>query len=630
MLHEGEAKLFQPNTNDVYCAPPLYKIVHRKQIILFDTTDDDNYLYELCLMERTRHQSLVVMANITETKMNEIKLDYANFSPNMVLIFYQLSLDIIEHPILSFLFSSLRSYVFIIIKTEDDEYKCINGIFSEKAKSAQEDFLNRLWFKYHMFVVILEFPFVCPHYFVIYHGKLETNAPLYNRTIKSVPTNEPRLNNMIRRDSRNLLKGYPIRANLFIRFPTSINFCESIHFYANIDFNITQNMCGMDAFIMQDIINFFKFKVTFPVIENIDSFGYMISENNITGSLGFLLHNYFDISFNSRFMVKYVNGDEIKYLHYIGFDSICAIMKTPDYMPLWQYPFGSFDPLSWVTLVFIMLFIGVIAKGISLIKKGIGIKADQLQIINYLSLGFFGCMMKPTRDTISILRGTCLITSVIILSMFQGHINYMYTTMVRGHQLKTINDLRDSKVEIRTSPSVVKLLGSPDHLPILESQIYYDGYNNLSDLLVHDNWATLQRIPDVILETMRLNQIDRDGMPLLYLIDQCFCNYYVTYITRKDFPFANDLTVLLMRIVEAGLPEIYYRWTKNSLKLSAKMKLKYTGQKPRPFTPSTMQEQRIPFSLLLVGYILSTSVLIVERWWARRKQSVSEVEMCEH
>ncbi|CAG9795827.1 unnamed protein product [Diatraea saccharalis] len=188
--------------------------------------------------------------------------------------------------------------------------------------------------------------------------------------------------------------------------------------------------------------------------------------------------------------------------------------------------------------------------------------------------------------------------------------------MVREPLLKTIKDLWTFNIEIRTSQPVVRLLGGSDALPISPSQIYYDGYNNLSDLLVHDNWATLQRRADVILETQLKNYIDKDGTPLLYLIDQCFSDYYLSYITRKDFPFSNDLTVILMRMVEAGLPRIYYRWTMASLKLQGK--LIYTSQQPRPFTPSTMEEERIAFSFLLIGYFMSSMIFVMERWWAKR------------
>lgn len=68
------------------------------------------------------------------------------------------------------------------------------------------------------------------------------------------------------------------------------------------------------------------------------------------------------------------------------------------------------------------------------------------------------------------------------------------------------------------------------------------------------------------------------------------------------------------RMLQAGIPETYYRWTQFTLNIPDTLP-KYRPE-PRPTKKLTLQDQRIPFTVLLVGYILSSIVFIGEKWMA--------------
>lgn len=44
--------------------------------------------------------------------------------------------------------------------------------------------------------------------------------------------------------------------------------------------------------------------------------------------------------------------------------------------------------------------------------------------------------------------------------------------------------------------------------------------------------ASLERKSDVILEILRY-YTDEEGWPLMYLVRQCYCDYYLSYIAKK-------------------------------------------------------------------------------------------------
>ncbi|KAL4714958.1 hypothetical protein ACJJTC_003109 [Scirpophaga incertulas] len=628
------------------CALALHLISKRKQIIALDLTDNSYLSPQSCLFKRTRGHSILNLADNNEIKLNVTNktLVYANFSPNVIIITANISTNILAHPILRYIFRSHRSYTFFEIKSHNDFYKCYNGKFNVDAFAEIENFLNTLWQKFLLFRVILRFHITCPDYFVVYDIKtIQTEKKLYNRTVTTTSAYDVnRLRTILKASEKSLTKGYPIRVNIFERFPTSIYVCDKINYYAKIDFNLTHNFCGLDAFIMQDVVTRLGFNVTFPVLPNVDGYGYAIGEN-VTGSLGYLIRNGFDISFNSRFLVKYLYGEydtDLKYMHYVTFDSVCALMKTPEHIPLWHFPYGCFNTQVWAMLIAGLTLIGVVAKLSAAIEKKINRPVEDLYCYDYITIGLFGWILIPKKRHCSILRATCLIASIIILSVYQGHINYVYTTSVGHEPIKTIKDLIDNNVEIYTSPSITSLLGGPESLPIPNSRIHLVSYNLCpqfltshredishfepfslppsADLLEHNNYASLQRKSDIQIETLVYYKTE-DGKPRLGLVDECFGSLYLSHIARSDFPFSINVIQLMLYLVEAGLPEAYYRWTKYSLGLQAF--IPYSVTESRMYTPTNMSEQRIAFGLLWLGYIISTCSFIMERWLARRKFS---------
>ncbi|KAL0869925.1 hypothetical protein ABMA27_006121 [Loxostege sticticalis] len=534
-------------------------------------------------------------------------------------------MDIIYHATMKALLKSHLSTVYIVITTRDPNYKCVEGVFDDDVFKTIDLFLNRIWHEYQMFVVVVGFPFVCPEYFVVYDHKRPSEHELYDRTITALPAKSAELRNSLRKGWFNLTKGYPLRANIFLRFPTSISECENMHTYLTMDEKYTNGMCGMDAFVMHDILRYFQFNATFPELPSDDDYGW-VENNTVTGSLGQLLRDEFDISFNSRFMVQYLDWDEIQFLHYVSFDSICAMLKNPDIFSLWYYTYLFLRPSTWAVFLSLLALCSVTNKIFGRVHKSMGKKTDSSNIIDLISIGVSGRYFNK-RIKASILGAICLLVSIVLYALFQviylpncayiqqGHVNYVYATLVGRNRFNTLNELHKSHVRIYTTTSFYNLIGS-DFTP---DQIVLNANVTTGDVLKYNNMASLERKSDVILEILRY-YTDEEGWPLMYLVRQCYCDYYLSYIAKKGFPFTTEIKVYLMKLIESGLPDAYYRFTQNALQLSMTKNYHRPRSVPRPFTPSDLSEFRIAFSLLCVGYLVSTIVLVLERWWAKRSE----------
>lgn len=76
------------------------------------------------------------------------------------------------------------------------------------------------------------------------------------------------------------------------------------------------------------------------------------------------------------------------------------------------------------------------------------------------------------------------------------------------------------------------------------------------------------------------------------------------------------------RFDEAGLRLIYQKWTCDMFGVSHS--LPDLRRQPRPFAKITLRNERIAFGVLILGYILSLIVFVVEIVIGRRRSCASE------
>ncbi|XP_063540717.1 uncharacterized protein LOC134749631 [Cydia strobilella] len=564
-------------------------------------------------------------------------------NPNIVFTIKYLNTNVLDSPVLESVLKSHWSSLFIIVTTEDSVYNCDGGKLNEEAFNNIEEFLNDLWYKHRIMYAFLSLPYVCPNEYVVYDGIKSNEGELYNRTIKLV-REEQLPKRKSNKASRMLTENYPLRGNIFYRFPTAIQECEGTDIYIKTSPETSGGFCGLDGLVMSDIVAHFGFNLSLPSL-GADSlkYGYQQQDGIITGSLGHVVRKDVDLSFNSRFITKYITGQQhYIFVYPVARDALCVILKQPEEEPLWRYPISAYSFPQWIFILGCLTSIGVIMWAFAKIKnKFNNTRAATLlsYVLNSLNAGLFGFFFKR-RSNLLLFRASCLYASIMLLAEYQGYINYIFTTRVRYDVLYSLSQFAESSTVIQTSPSIYIFINESINEVgdiLLSRMIQLENTDSFEYVVHHSNTATLERKTDAIMFIL-MKYRDGSGRPTLYVMDECVRSFYLSYIANlgkfstyiisryaniptiffTEFPFVNIIDVFMMRLVETGLADMYYTWTSRALGLQVSLPNLYS--EPRPASKIGMKEQVIAFTVLLVGYIASVVAFVIEIWFDRRQK----------
>ncbi|GBP31914.1 hypothetical protein EVAR_18453_1 [Eumeta japonica] len=412
------------------------------------------------------------------------------------------------------------------------------------------------------------------------------------------------------------MKDFPLRASIFYRFPTSIKECENMKHYIVLNNEHSGGYCGLDGLIMAEVIKKFRFNLTLIRPKGYQNYGYVTREGKVTGTLGNIVHGEADIAFNSRFLADY-GTTGFNFLMYTSSDALCVLVNRPEDIPLWLFPYKDvYDNYVMLLIACSFAVAGVflwLLQRFSTDNKRKGTLRLREIVLDTIVAGTCGFSIKPTKNSF-ILKASCFFSSTIFMATFQGHVNYAFTTVKSGDDIKTLQDLYDSGLEISTSPSIKALIEPPYNelqSALIDRMVIGKENNTLQETLSAKMYAALDRRSDVLLEIQKFHT-DELGVPLFNVVEECFRTYYLSIIVRPEFPFAEHVKVVLERLQAAGLPSRYYEWTRHSLGISGPAQAGGSSG-PRPATPVSIEELRIAFSVLLAGYIVSSIVLTVER-----------------
>ncbi|XP_059060864.1 uncharacterized protein LOC131853827 [Achroia grisella] len=539
--------------------------------------------------------------------------------PNIIILTDSITGKVFNNTIFEITLQAHWSSMHLIITNKN--INCSQIELSGDIISIAERFLNDLWHRHLLVYAIIEFPLGCPQKYITFDGNKRPNGNLYNRTITVIE--EKYIHETLKKSKNALTDGFPLKINIFRRIPTSISNCSKIYNYIKFDIDICNGLCGMDALIMHDFIKTFKFNVTFIGSRSMNKYGYVTSRG-VSGSLGAVLRQEIDVSFNSRFISEYTDSG-YDFLGYISSDSLCALIGFPDLVPLWQYPIIMYSFKKWMFLFFVLMVLGLLKWLFTrYFYRIIGeeVYRPQIYIIETVWSGTFGFfLIKKFRSSFVI--ALCLLCSLVLCAKYQSHINYMFTTSRRYEPINTLQELCDSNIPVYTSPQILTLLGSETienttnnvFTTILRRMKLFTP--NSSFELRPQDIAMVRRRMDIALLIL-LNYTDKEGRPFLYVIDENFSDFYLSYIVKSGFLFTSQMQSFMMRMVEAGLPDKYYKWTRYTMHLADLTQ--NPSSEPRLYNKISLKEQRIPFALLLCGYILSTLSFLTEIWYSKQRK----------
>lgn len=393
---------------------------HSAQTILF-LRENYNDMIINSLLKSIYTSQAVLLVSGEYVSNSSYKIN--SYLPNIIVVTRNIESETLGTESFNKVLFSFWSYVYIVVITRDEKYICDNGTLPEDTYNEVKIYLNKLWHVYKIGRAMIMFPYTCPEHYIIYDGKEKSAAgEIYKRGLKLIrPNNDKDLVKAFIESGRHLTVDYPIRANIFNRFPTSITECDIIDKYTKLSPNRFSPFCGLDGMIMEDFFQYYKYDVYFSTEEGCNFYGYVDDTNNITtGSLGCIVDHKIDISFNSRFLWEYTT-DSYHFLYHIAQDSLCPVMKKPLVIPLWHYATNVYYPTQIATILKVVTFLGLVTWLFAWISsKFTNKKPDKMfvYLLNSVSSAFIGIMVQHDRSFL-ILKGTSLVCSIILLAIYQ-------------------------------------------------------------------------------------------------------------------------------------------------------------------------------------------------------------------
>lgn len=418
MLHWTKCTSFPfPDLSPQHYHVPILNIKDVNQSILYSKENNNGMLINFILKDIFTHQ-IVLLASGDTITMDGIH----NRNTNIIVLMENLNIDNLKTEAFKTLLFSYWSLLYLVITSRSENYVCENGTLNENAYAETKNYLNELWQLFRIARVTVSFPYTCPKHYVIYHEKEWSGTDIYNRSIRLIrPKNKDEYASALAYsgDQRNLAKDYPLRLSIFYRFPTSITECDIVSKYTNIDFEVNNNYCGLDGMIMHDYIKHYKFNASFVKDESCDKYGY-VGNKTIFGSLGCIVRKQIDISFNSRFLWQYTT-ERYYFLHYVFQESLCVVLRRTSRIPLWYYPVNIFFDWTWAGILSCISLLGTVkwlaAKILSKFSDTRPLKLHSY-LLNAIHTTFFGVLLKNDGRFL-LLKGTCLLCSIIILAAYQ-------------------------------------------------------------------------------------------------------------------------------------------------------------------------------------------------------------------
>ncbi|XP_076656673.1 uncharacterized protein LOC143361286 [Halictus rubicundus] len=215
----------------------------------------------------------------------------------------------------------------------------------------------------------------------------------------------------------------------------------------------------------------------------------------------------------------------------------------------------------------------------------------------------------------SLLVGT-LFFGLIVNGVYQSCLVSSLSKPFHYPQLQTLEDVVDSGKTLITKYANLKT-AFLDDTPVgmkLDQMIHViSSRKRTKDMVAFEKKIAITRYYTMLIGDFAY--YDKDGNPLIYVVDECPMNYRVSYVLRSQSPYAERVNFVLLRLNEAGLPAF---WFDNIIyqKKIFKMRTKLKNEERKIIL--TLNHYSLTFLLLLAGLIGATIIFVAEVYVARR------------
>lgn len=243
---------------------------------------------------------------------------------------------------------SKKSYfILTIMQKYLEDVSCVSSDFEQSFKHISGQYFNRFW-NLRLVEVTMIFPVLCEQEYILKYDILETFRDKdYSKGVTILDQKHFKDNPEVLLHNYNNFKQYPLKINAFPRIPTlvksvpgSMNKTHLIH-----DVEEVGSVGGLDGFGMGNLVKRLNFSSIIKPPSDGYEYGYKVN-GSFTGSIGDIISQRNDISFNARF-IKLYGSDAIDFTVPVFYDQFCVLVPKSQMIPTWMSIFLVFSVPVW-------------------------------------------------------------------------------------------------------------------------------------------------------------------------------------------------------------------------------------------------------------------------------------------
>lgn len=393
--------------------------------------------------------------------------------------------------------------------------------------------------------------------------------------------------------------GYPLHVSMFAQYPTAIP--------VNSVENNSTRYEGMDGHMLYITAAYFNFSLRLYSSYDTNTYGTVLDNGSIIGSLADIVYGRMDISFNSRFIMWY-GTDDVDFSIPVTSDKLCIITPKSKQIPKWKNMLVCYKTEVWLSL-FMVYF--VCATCFHFLDKyhlqnrsaGCLPALDMFQVFVLSPVHH-----SPRILTQRLLFVSCLLFSLVILSTFQGLLVTNITSPNYRADIHTLDQLYESNLQILTESISTQELFKNTETVISRKIQFYDGSREEMIRKVLKSEAAMTERESSI-RFLVIKYVSPNGEVQMHMVEECPSYYYLAYMVPKHSPYLNGFNSFFRKVLEPGLTQ---KWYWDSIDIKTRLSHGKSQLQPKTLKLFSLSDLQLAFYILAAGLLLSVLAFVAE------------------
>ncbi|PSN35821.1 Ionotropic receptor 209 [Blattella germanica] len=417
--------------------------------------------------------------------------------------------------------------------------------------------------------------------------------------------------------------GYPIRVSTFEYEPF-------IMFPQTTKNNIITYGDGLEIRLLNVIVKMLNVSSVFlspPSME--DLWGNLLGNGSWTGAIGEILRKESDIVICGCYYPCHMS-DDLECSSVYTYDEERWYVPCARPIPSWINIFLVFDKWLWVLFILVYLLASLVVWNlIKLAKRHQSTRnTTGYTILSYCLLNMWAVILgvatpQKLPENVQI-RCVFFLWIVYCLAINTVYQTFLVSFMVNPNlekQISTVNEILNSGLHYAISATVQYLLPELSSERFQKRELCYDPEHCRYRLAHTRDFALLysQINTDYV---VALNYLNSNGKPLFCTIKETFVRQYITMAMKKGNPILYKINSIILRILQAGLVELWWKDLKYRAALTA---AKHTDD-AADYHSLTLHHFQSAFYLLLIGNTIA--ILIYFTKYLFQKSYLKKLNLC--